>query len=116
MAKTDDKLWAGRFSGERASVADDFNSSIRFDSKMYAQDIEGSLAHAEMLVKCGILTEEDGKAISSGLTAILSDLNSGDLLENTPEVFSFWCAAGEGSGNIFPHHESRSYIDSCSAS
>ena len=79
MAKTDNKLWAGRFSGERASVADDFNSSISFDGKMYAQDIEGSLAHAEMLVECGILTEEDGKAIKNGLTDILSDLNSGNL-------------------------------------
>lgn len=79
MAKIDNKLWAGRFSGERASVADDFNSSISFDGKMYAQDIEGSLAHAEMLVECGILSEKDGEAIQNGLTAILSDLNSGSL-------------------------------------
>ena len=79
MAKTDNKLWAGRFSGERASVADDFNSSISFDGKMYAQDIEGSLAHAGMLVECGILSEKDGEAIQNGLTAILSDLNSGSL-------------------------------------
>lgn len=80
MANIDNKLWAGRFSGERAAVADDFNSSIAFDSKMYRQDITGSLAHAEMLAECGILSQSDYKSIASGLTSVLADLESGALV------------------------------------
>ena len=50
------KMWAGRAAGQLDQTADDFNSSIHFDSRMYRQDITGSLAHAAMLQKCGILT------------------------------------------------------------
>ena len=74
-----DKMWAGRFQKALDRQADDFNSSIRFDSRMYRQDIRGSLAHAEMLRKCGVLSAEDAAAITAGLNGILADLESGAL-------------------------------------
>ncbi|MBO5938064.1 MAG: argininosuccinate lyase [Clostridia bacterium] len=74
-----EKMWAGRFAKALDAKADDFNSSIRFDCKMYAQDIKGSIAHAEMLSAQGIISEEDCKAIVDGLCSILDDLNSGAL-------------------------------------
>ena len=74
-----EKMWAGRFEKATDKVADDFNSSIHFDSKMYKQDIRGSLEHAKMLCKVGILTEEDLGLITEGLTSILEDINSGEL-------------------------------------
>ncbi len=73
------KMWAGRTDGNVSTVADDFNSSIHFDSKMYKKDIEGSLAHAAMLSACGIITEAECDAISSGLCEILSDIDDGRL-------------------------------------
>ena len=72
-------LWAGRFSKEIDKHVNDFNSSISFDNRMYAQDIKGSIAHAAMLAKQGIISEEDKKAITAGLTDILKDIESGDL-------------------------------------
>ena len=74
-----EKMWAGRFAKALDSKADDFNSSIRFDCKMYKQDIRGSIAHAEMLTQQGILSKEDCEQIVKGLGAILSDLESGEL-------------------------------------
>ena len=74
-----EKMWAGRFEKATDKVADDFNSSIHFDSKMYRQDIKGSIEHAKMLCKVGILTEEDLGLITEGLTSILEDINSGEL-------------------------------------
>ena len=74
-----EKMWAGRFEKATDKVADDFNSSIHFDSKMYKQDIKGSLEHAKMLCKVGILSEEDLGLITEGLTSILEDINSGEL-------------------------------------
>ena len=73
------KMWAGRTSGDTNSIADDFNSSIRFDSRMYAQDITGSMAHAAMLGKMGIITETDADTLIDGLQGILDDLNAGKL-------------------------------------
>ena len=73
------KLWAGRTSGEVNAAADDFNSSIRFDSRMYRQDITGSMAHASMLGHQGILTMEEAEALIAGLRGILADLDSGAL-------------------------------------
>ena len=73
------KMWAGRTSGDTNSIADDFNSSIRFDSRMYAQDITGSMAHAAMLGKMGIITEADADTLIDGLQGILDDLNTGKL-------------------------------------
>lgn len=73
------KLWAGRTGGMTDALADDFNSSIRFDSRMYKQDITGSIAHAAMLAKQGIITEKEAAAITDGLSGILADLQSGAL-------------------------------------
>ncbi|MBQ8910942.1 MAG: argininosuccinate lyase, partial [Clostridia bacterium] len=73
------KMWAGRFEKELDKTADDFNSSIHFDCRMYKQDIEGSLAHAAMLEAKGILTAEERNAICEGLAGILADLESGKL-------------------------------------
>ena len=53
-----EKLWAGRFLKESDKTADDFNSSIAFDSKMFREDIAGSIAHAKMLSACGIISEK----------------------------------------------------------
>ena len=72
-----EKMWAGRTAGITDSAADDFNSSIRFDSRMYRQDITGSIAHARMLGSCGIISREDSCGIIIGLEKILDDLDSG---------------------------------------
>ncbi len=72
-------MWAGRFAKSLDSKADDFNSSIRFDCKMYKQDIIGSMAHAEMLAKQGIISKEDCDRIVGGLSEILTELDSGAL-------------------------------------
>ncbi len=74
-----EKMWAGRFAKSLDSKADDFNSSIRFDCKMYREDILGSVAHAEMLAKQGIISDVDKTAIVDGLTEILADIESGEL-------------------------------------
>ena len=73
------KLWAGRTSGETDKIADDFNSSIRFDSRMFRQDITGSMAHAVMLGARGIITAGEADLLIDGLAAILSDLEDGRL-------------------------------------
>ncbi len=74
-----EKMWAGRFAKSLDSKADDFNSSIRFDCKMYRQDIIGSMAHAEMLAKQGIISKDDCNSIISGLSDILEELDNGTL-------------------------------------
>ena len=73
------KMWAGRTDGTTEKIADDFNSSIRFDSRMYQQDITGSMAHAAMLSYKGIISAADADAIIAGLEGILNDINSGAL-------------------------------------
>jgi len=73
------KLWAGHFQKETDSRVDDFNSSISFDARMYREDIEGSIAHASMLKKCGIITEEEGTQIVAALADILADIDAGKL-------------------------------------
>ncbi len=73
------KLWAGRFQKEIAKETNDFNSSISFDCRMAQEDIAGSMAHAAMLVKQGILSAADGAAIQDGLAAIAADLQAGTL-------------------------------------
>lgn len=73
------KMWTGVTDGITDSIADDFNSSIHFDSRMYAHDIKGSMAHAMMLSICGIITDEESGAIITGLEGILCDLESGKL-------------------------------------
>ena len=73
------KMWAGRTDGTLDQLADDFNSSIRFDCRMYRQDVEGSMAHAAMLAAKNIITQADADALISGLEQILTDLDSGAL-------------------------------------
>ncbi len=73
------KMWAGRTDGNTEKIADDFNSSIRFDSRMYRQDITGSMTHAAMLAKQGIISENDANQLIDGLSAILADIDSGAL-------------------------------------
>ncbi len=73
------KMWAGRTAGITNKLADDFNSSIHFDKRMYKQDIEGSMSHALMLGKCGIIGEDEAEKIIEGLKGILADLESGKL-------------------------------------
>ena len=73
------KLWAGRTEAETAKLADDFNSSIAFDSRMAKQDITGSMAHAAMLGAKGIITAQEAEALIDGLQTILDDLKTGAL-------------------------------------
>ena len=74
------KMWAGRTAGETAALADELNSSIGVDGRMYAQDIKGSAAHARMLSKQGIISEEEKDQIIAGLEGILKDISSGALV------------------------------------
>ncbi len=73
------KLWAGRLSGEVDERVNALNASIGFDARMLRQDVEGSVAHANMLCKIGVLTEKECDLIVNGLTGILSDVESGKL-------------------------------------
>ncbi len=70
------KLWGGRFSKETDALVDDFNSSIRFDARMYREDIEGSIAHAGMLGRCGIIPEADAQLIQKTLREIREDIEN----------------------------------------
>ena len=74
-----DKMWAGRFQKALDKEADDFNSSIHFDCRMYKQDITGSIVHAEMLCRQGIITAKEKLQIINGLSTILEDLQNGVL-------------------------------------
>ncbi|MBQ8323303.1 MAG: argininosuccinate lyase [Clostridia bacterium] len=74
-----EKMWAGRFQKALDKKADDFNSSLRFDCRMYAQDIKGSMAHAAMLAKQGILPQSEVDLIIDGLEGILRDIDAGKL-------------------------------------
>ncbi len=73
------KLWKGRFQKEADPKTNDFNSSISIDSRMYHEDIEGSIAHATMLGECGIIDKSESEKIIAGLKAIRADLDSGAL-------------------------------------
>ena len=79
------KLWAGRFQKETDTLVNDFNSSISFDARLYKEDIAGSIAHAKMLGKTGIIEEHEAEKIVEGLKAILADIEAGQVefsLEN----------------------------------
>ncbi|MBQ2695866.1 MAG: argininosuccinate lyase [Clostridia bacterium] len=76
---TKKKLWGGRFSKETDAMVDDFNSSIRFDNRMYWEDIEGSIAHAGMLGRCGIIPKDDAALIQKTLKEIRDDIESGTI-------------------------------------
>ena len=74
-----EKMWAGRFAKALDKEADDFNSSLHFDNRMYKQDIEGSMAHAAMLAATGIISAADAESIIAALGEILGDIQSGKL-------------------------------------
>ncbi|MBQ7838770.1 MAG: argininosuccinate lyase [Clostridia bacterium] len=85
------KLWAGRFSKEADKKTNDFNSSIATDSRMYAQDIEGSIAHVTMLSAKGIIPMEDGAVIATALAEIKEEIATGKLLidPNAEDIHTF---------------------------
>ena len=73
------KLWGGRFTRDTDASVEEFTSSISFDQRMYRQDILGSMAHARMLGKCGIITQAETEQILSGLQSILTDIEAGNF-------------------------------------
>ena len=85
------KMWAGRTNAATDKIADDFNSSIAVDSRMYRQDITGSMAHAAMLAACSIVSQEDADTMIEALEGILNDLDSGKLVvdENAEDIHMF---------------------------
>ncbi len=85
------KLWGGRFTKETNQLVHNFNASLSFDQKFYKQDIEGSIAHVNMLAKQGIVTNEERFAILNGLESIRTDLDNGNLLlsEEYEDIHSF---------------------------
>lgn len=85
------QLWGGRFTKETDQLVYNFNASITFDKRFYAQDIKGSIAHVTMLAKQNILTEEEKKQIIDGLNGILSDVEDGklEISEQYEDIHSF---------------------------
>ena len=85
------QLWGGRFTKQTDEAVKAFNDSIGFDKRLYRQDIEGSMVHAKMLGKQGILTAEDCQAIEAGLQGILSDIESGrmEITSEYEDIHSF---------------------------
>lgn len=85
------QLWGGRFTKETDQMVYQFNASISFDKRFYAQDIRGSIAHVMMLAKQGILTEEEQRKMISGLEGILRDIEDGFLAisEKYEDIHSF---------------------------
>ena len=73
------KLWAGRFQKQTDELVNDFNASISFDQRLYKQDITGSMAHAQMLCDCGILTAQDNEKIQQGLAELLAEIEAGKV-------------------------------------
>jgi len=71
------KLWGGRFSKGTAKILDEFNASIPFDKELYIEDIEGSIAHSQMLAKQGIITQEEAEKIKKGLLEIKKEIEEG---------------------------------------
>ena len=76
------QLWGGRFTKDTDALVKRFNDSLPFDRRLYRQDIRGSVAHAAMLGKQGILTDEETQKIIEGLGSILADLEDGKLAEH----------------------------------
>ena len=85
------QLWGGRFTKQTDQLVYDFNASITFDRRLFAQDIEGSMAHVAMLEKQGILTEEERDSITQGLAGIRRDVEEGKLAitEEYEDIHSF---------------------------
>lgn len=81
--KASNQMWGGRFASGPASIMEAINASIGFDRKLYAEDIRGSLAHAEMLAQAGIISKADQRQIARGLNTILSEIESGRFAFST---------------------------------
>ena len=81
--KNNSKIWGGRFSSNTSDLMKEFNCSIQFDKVLYAEDIEGSIAHSEMLYKQKIISEEDFKLISSGLEQIKNEIMNNKFVFST---------------------------------
>ncbi len=77
--KTQDKLWGGRFSEPTDTFVERFTASVTFDQRLYLADIQGSIAHATMLAKSGILTDQECRQITKGLEAIKADIDAGNF-------------------------------------
>ncbi|WP_374828749.1 argininosuccinate lyase [Paenochrobactrum pullorum] len=75
--KSSNQMWGGRFASGPDAIMEEINASISFDQKLYGQDIRGSIAHANMLVKSGIIAAEDHRKITDGLKAVLAEIESG---------------------------------------
>jgi len=73
------KLWGGRFEKSTEGLVEDFHSSIRFDQRLYKQDIQGSIAHARMLGSVGVISEAEANHLIKGLTEILADIQAGKI-------------------------------------
>ena len=86
-----EKMWAGRTAGQTSALADDFNSSIHIDSRMYKEDIKGSMAHAAMLAEVGILQAEEADTIIATLKEISEDIECGrlDIDMNAEDIHMF---------------------------
>lgn len=85
-----EKLWDGRFSERSAKIAEEYNTSLPVDKKMYSQDIKASIAHAKMLAECGIISAWESEAIIKGLSEIKSDIENGRLIiENAEDIHMF---------------------------
>lgn len=74
-----EKMWSGRFAQDASTLLEKFNASIMFDQKLYREDIEGSIAHAQMLAHKGILTEEELQSIERGMAQVLSEIEQGEF-------------------------------------
>src|SRR5574344_1806948 len=85
------QLWGGRFQGALDKDASDFQNSISFDKRLYRQDIRGSIAQAQMLGDCGIVTKKESADMIDGLGGILSDIEAGELVitDECEDIHSF---------------------------
>ena len=91
MSQNSDKPWAGRFNEPTDAFVEAFTASVGFDQRMYRQDIAGSIAHATMLAKVGVLTEQECKLITDGLHKIEKDIESvGEFIRLYTTRFKRW--------------------------
>ena len=79
MIKISEKLWGGRFEKSTDEMINDFQASINFDKRLYREDIRGSIAHAKMLAKCGIISNDDAAKIIFGLKKIKDQIKAGEF-------------------------------------
>ena len=79
MSSATFSMWGGRFSEATDAFVAEFTASVNFDKRLYRHDIQGSIAHATMLARAGVLTEAERDAIIEGLTAIRADIESGNF-------------------------------------